>query len=225
MYRFSANSCATISSTAIFLSQQSRQYFSSPRGSETSFAPQSAHRDLATDFRGIRCIVNCKLMQRPTHAGLRHLALNVQRFDQMKRFYVDLLGFAVEWEPDADNVYLSSGIDNLALHRASLAAPPPAASLPETPPPAAASASPRAASQPVALAPAALAPAASPLDHLGLIVREAEDVDRWAAFLEGRGVAIDARPRTHRDGARSCYFRDPDGNSVQIIHHPPISGR
>ena len=37
--------------------------------------------------------------------------------DAMKRFYVDLLGFAVEWEPDADNVYLSSGIDNLALHR------------------------------------------------------------------------------------------------------------
>ena len=35
----------------------------------------------------------------------------------MKRFYVDLLGFAVEWEPIADNVYLSSGIDNLALHR------------------------------------------------------------------------------------------------------------
>src|SRR5216684_2833242 len=202
MYRFSANSCATISSTAIFLSQQSRQYFSSPRGSETSFAPQSAHRDLATAFRGIRCIVNCKLMQRPTHAGLRHLALNVHRFDEMKRFYVDLLGFAVEWEPDADNVYLSSGIDNLALHRASIAAPAPAAP-----------------------SPAASPPAASPLDHLGLIVREAEDVDRWAAFLEGRGVAIDARPRTHRDGARSCYFRDPDGNSVQIIHHPPISGR
>ena len=146
-------------------------------------------------------------MQRPTHAGLRHLALNVRRFDEMKRFYVDLLGFAVEWEPDADNVYLSSGIDNLALHRASIAAPPPAASLPETPPP------------------AALAPAASPLDHFGLIVREAEDVDRWAAFLETSGVVMDARPRTHRDGARSCYFRDPDGNSVQIIHHPPISGR
>ena len=38
----------------------------------------------------------------------------------MKRFYVDLLGFEVEWEPDADNVYLSSGIDNLALHRSPL---------------------------------------------------------------------------------------------------------
>ena len=137
-------------------------------------------------------------MQRPTHAGLRHLALNVHRFDEMKRFYVDLLGFAVEWEPDADNVYLSSGIDNLALHRASIAAPPSAGAPPS---------------------------AASPLDHLGLIVREAEDVDRWAAFLETSGVAIEAPPRTHRDGARSCYFRDPDGNSVQIIHHPPISGR
>src|SRR5262249_45470324 len=53
MYRFSANSRATISSTAIFLSQQSRQYFSSPRGSDTSFAPHSAHRDWATDLRGI----------------------------------------------------------------------------------------------------------------------------------------------------------------------------
>ena len=53
----------------------------------------------------------------------------------------------------------------------------------------------------------------------------ADEVDRWAAFLESEGVAIGARPRTHRDGARSCYFRDPDGNSIQIIHHPPISDK
>ena len=52
----------------------------------------------------------------------------------------------------------------------------------------------------------------SPLDHLGLIVRSPGDVDRWAAFLESRGITLDAKPRTHRDGARSCYFRDPDGN-------------
>jgi catechol 2,3-dioxygenase-like lactoylglutathione lyase family enzyme len=127
----------------------------------------------------------------PPHAGLRHLALHARRYEEMKRFYVDLLGFKVEWEPDPDNVYLSSGIDNLALHRAKSAAP----------------------------------PGASPLDHLGLIVRAADDVDRWAAFLESHGVVIDAKPRTHRDGARSCYFRDPDGNQVQIIHHPPISGK
>ena len=126
-------------------------------------------------------------MERPAHAGLRHLALNVRDLAAMKRFYVELLGFAVEWEPDPDNTYLSSGIDNLALHRSTKSGD------------------------------------AGALDHLGLIVREAEDVDRWATFLEGNGVTMSAQPKTHRDGARSCYFKDPDGNSVQIIHHPPIS--
>jgi len=130
-------------------------------------------------------------MERPSHAGLRHLALNAHRIEEMKQFYVDLLGFAIEWEPDSDNIYLSSGIDNLALHRAAAA--------PDSD--------------------------ASALDHLGLIVRSADDVDRWAAFLERSGVVIDAKPRTHRDGARSCYFRDPDGNRIQIIHHPPISAK
>src|SRR4026207_665528 len=58
------------------------------------------------------------MSDRPDHAGLRHLALRVHDLDAMKSFYVDLLGFAIEWEPDADNVYLTSAIDNLALHRA-----------------------------------------------------------------------------------------------------------
>jgi catechol 2,3-dioxygenase-like lactoylglutathione lyase family enzyme len=126
---------------------------------------------------------------RPPHAGLRHLALNVHAFEAMRRFYVDLLGFVVEWEPDDDNLYLSSGIDNLALHRA---------------------AGPN---------------ANGALDHLGLIVRVPEDVDAWARYLEANGVRLDAQPKTHRDGARSIYFTDPDGNRVQIIYHPPISGK
>ena len=141
-------------------------------------------------------------MERPTHAGLRHLALNVRDLPAMRRFYVDVLGFSVEWEPDADNLYLSSGIDNLALHRSgeSLAL-----------------------RQEDGVARAFQASGA--LDHLGLIVRTADDVDRWAAFLESRDVILDAQPRTHRDGARSCYFSDPEGNKVQIIHHPPISAK
>jgi catechol 2,3-dioxygenase-like lactoylglutathione lyase family enzyme len=137
-------------------------------------------------------------MDRPTHRGLRHLALNVRQMEAMTRFYVDVLGFSVEWEPDADNIYLSSGIDNLALHRS------------------------------VDHKGTGVGPRSSdscPLDHLGLIVGNAGDVDRWATFLESRGVTLDARPRTHRDGARSCYFSDPDGNKIQIIHHPPISGK
>lgn len=49
--------------------------------------------------------------------GLRHLALNVRDPQASKRFYGDCFGMDVVWEPDPDNVYLSSGWDNLALHR------------------------------------------------------------------------------------------------------------
>lgn len=53
---------------------------------------------------------------RPPHAGMRHVALNVLDLNLVEGFYIDLLGFDVEWRPDEDNVYLSSGNDNLALH-------------------------------------------------------------------------------------------------------------
>ena len=100
----------------------------------------------------------------------------------MKHFYTEVLGFVVEWEPDSDNVYLTSGADNLALHRAG----------PDR------------------------AGGDGRLDHLGLLVRQADDVDRWAAYLDEHDVPLTARPRTHRDGARSLYLLDPDGNTVWI---------
>ena len=127
--------------------------------------------------------------QPPTHLGLRHIALFVTAFDETKRFYIELLGFHVEWEPDADNVYLTSGSDNLALHRAIERKGSPDTSL----------------------------------DHLGVLVRQASDVDAWAGFFENHGVILASQPRTHRDGARSFYVDDPDGNRVQVIYHPPIS--
>jgi len=59
-------------------------------------------------------------MQRPAATlGMRHVALNVSDLEACERFYAGLLGMAVEWRPDADNVYLTSGNDNLALHRVS----------------------------------------------------------------------------------------------------------
>src|SRR4029077_3880277 len=69
MYRLRANSRATISSTAIFLSQQSRQYFSSPRGSETSLALQSAHRTCATDLRDMAQLYYWPTFSRGRMAG------------------------------------------------------------------------------------------------------------------------------------------------------------
>lgn len=127
--------------------------------------------------------------------GMRHVALFVARFEETLRFYTELLGMAIEWQPDADNVFLCSGCDNLALHRALGDR-----SGVERP------------------------PEQQRLDHIGFIIETPALVDEWHRFLKDNGVEIQAQPRTHRDGAHSFYCRDPDGNSVQMIYHPPISG-
>lgn len=56
-----------------------------------------------------------------------------------------------------------------------------------------------------------------PLDHLGFAVQQPEHVDAWAAYLASRGVSLAQPPKTHRDGSRSLYVHDPEGNLVQII--------
>ena len=50
--------------------------------------------------------------------GLRHVALNVADVATSVAFYTGLFGMRVVWQPDDQNAYLSSGCDNLALHRA-----------------------------------------------------------------------------------------------------------
>ncbi|MCI0401441.1 MAG: VOC family protein [Gammaproteobacteria bacterium] len=130
-------------------------------------------------------------MNRPEPTcGLRHVALNVRNLEACERFYVDLLGMNVEWRPDANNVYLCSGNDNLALHR--------------TPN-----------NQPLG--------GPQHLAHIGFIVKTPEQVDAWYAYLRSQGVTTKAAPKTHRDGARSFYCDDPDGNTVQLLYHPPIT--
>jgi catechol 2,3-dioxygenase-like lactoylglutathione lyase family enzyme len=118
------------------------------------------------------------------------VALNVGDLAACEHFYVELLGMAVEWRPDPDNLYLTSGVDNLALHRAAGGAQP---------------------------------AAPQRLDHIGFILDTPEQVDAWYEFLSGQGVPMKSAPRTHRDGARSFYCLDPDGNAVQMIYHPPIA--
>ena len=49
--------------------------------------------------------------------GMRHLALKVSDLERTKDFYVRVFGMKLVWQPDADNAYLSTGSDNLALHR------------------------------------------------------------------------------------------------------------
>jgi len=59
--------------------------------------------------------------------GLRHVALKVKDISRSKTFYQELFGMEVVWEPDAQNVYLSSGCDNLALHELPQGTEPPSA--------------------------------------------------------------------------------------------------
>ena len=51
--------------------------------------------------------------------GLHHVALRVRDLERSQEFYCAHFGMHVVWQPDRDTVYLSSGSDNLALHRTS----------------------------------------------------------------------------------------------------------
>jgi catechol 2,3-dioxygenase-like lactoylglutathione lyase family enzyme len=126
--------------------------------------------------------------------GLRHLALRVASVERACDFYKRVFGMKVIWQPDPENAYLSSGCDNLALHR---------------------SAAPRSES--------GADSETSPLDHLGFVVptiKEAEVGYQWAL---ANHLDIVHPLKHHRDGSVSFYLRDPDGNVVQVLYEPGIS--
>ncbi|MBM4254839.1 MAG: VOC family protein [Deltaproteobacteria bacterium] len=123
--------------------------------------------------------------------GLRHLALNVADVATSVQFYSSVFGMRVVWQPDPDNAYLSSGCDNLALHKVT------------TP----------------------TVKDGQRLDHLGFLVSTPEDVDRAAEVLATHSVRLRNTPRTHRDGSRSLYCFDPDGNVIQVLYEPTLSAQ
>jgi catechol-2,3-dioxygenase len=122
--------------------------------------------------------------------GLRHAALKVHNPQRSKEFYMRVLRMQLEWEPDADNIYLTSGgQDNLAIHKAEH-----------------------------------LGSGPQHLDHIGFALPTENDVDAWHEWIASqKDVDIVQGLKTHRDGARSFYFKDPDGIIVQMIYHPPIA--
>ena len=43
----------------------------------------------------------------PPTAGMRHVALFVSDFKAACFFYIELLGMAIEWQPDEDNIFFA----------------------------------------------------------------------------------------------------------------------
>jgi catechol 2,3-dioxygenase-like lactoylglutathione lyase family enzyme len=126
--------------------------------------------------------------------GLWHVALKVTDLKRSQAFYEGLFDMRVVWAPDADNVYLSSGRDNLALHQI------PAPELSDY-----------------------RQGAGQFLDHVGFIAESLEAVDRLFHEAEKAQVTIVKPLKLHRDGSYSFYLADPDGNTVQVLYEPNIS--
>lgn len=128
--------------------------------------------------------------------GMRHIAINVKNAQVSKEFYCKVMKMQVEWEPDPKSVYVATVTENGKTQ------------------------------DNIALHQAD-APLYKPgnLNHLGFFVATLDEVDEWYAHVKTEGAKILKEIKTHRDGARSFYFEDPDGIVIQLLYHPPISGK
>jgi len=128
---------------------------------------------------------------RPERMG--HLSLRVSDLDASEKFYVEVLGMKPVWRKEGEIAFLECGNDDLALIQI-----------------------------PKEEIEAFLrrGQGSQSLHHFGFRVRASEEVDRVAQEVRDRGFVIDDGPRDHRDGSRSFYFKDPDGNYIQILWDP-----
>ncbi len=54
---------------------------------------------------------------------------------------------------------------------------------------------------------------------------EVDDVDATYAELKAKGVEFFIEPRTPFGDLRIAFFRDPDGNELELFHSPTLSWR
>ncbi|MBF8261249.1 MAG: glyoxalase/bleomycin resistance protein/dioxygenase [candidate division NC10 bacterium] len=122
-----------------------------------------------------------------------HLSLRVSDLDASEKFYIEILGMRPVWRSEGEIAFLECGNDDLALIQ-----------IPKE----------------EVQAFRQRAQSSQSLHHFGFRVRSKDGIDQLAEEMKARGIVIDDGPRDHRDGSRSFYFRDPDGNHVQILWDP-----
>jgi catechol-2,3-dioxygenase len=126
--------------------------------------------------------------------GLRHLALRVRNVRVSQQFYECLFDMKVVWQPDSENVYLSTGYDNLALHQVS--------------------------SEELSQFSNSRV---QPLDHMGFLMDSPESVEELFTEATEQGITIVQPVKHHRDGSYSFYLHDPDQNTIQVLFEPTVS--
>jgi catechol 2,3-dioxygenase-like lactoylglutathione lyase family enzyme len=122
----------------------------------------------------------------------------VTNLARSRAFYERYLAMKVIWQPDPENVYFSSGSDNLALHQIA------SNEIGQYQP-----------------------PRGQLLDHFGVILESPAHVDDLFRDVQQDaaqyGATIAKPPTQHRDGSYSFYFTDPDGNVIQALYEPTLS--
>ncbi len=121
------------------------------------------------------------------------MALRVRDVKVSQAFYEQHFDMRVVWQPDPENVYLSTGEDNLALHQVPTEEFEKFASSPN-----------------------------HPLDHLGFLMESAERVRALFDEVAAQEVTIVHPPKQHRDGSFSFYMADPDQNTIQVLFEPNV---
>lgn len=132
-------------------------------------------------------------LNRPALQGIHHAAIICSDYERSKAFYTDVLGLRV-----VDENYREAR----GSWKLDLALPGGGQielfSFPDPPP-------------------RPSRPEACGLRHLAFAV---DDVDGWSAYLESRGVAVEAVRTDEYTGRRFTFFADPDGLPLEIYCTP-----
>ena len=132
------------------------------------------------------------MTERPTITGFHHVTLTVTDVDRSSEWYLDVLGFELRAaipHPEFKRVALRH--PDMTTLLTLINHPTTTGEFDET---------------------------RTGLDHVAFAVASADDVDRWASWLDEKGVPRSEVKDGALPGSRLITFRDPDGIQVECYY-------